>query len=116
MRLHGVRPQKMATIARSLPEGGGAATKLRRPAWRSRGGPGPPLRGANRRRLRVVSICTKPNGIDVGEALIAEGLAWAFVEYFADYLARADKWKPAAAVSPRPGCPIKGNINGGNAI
>lgn len=82
---------------------------------------------------RIVATCTA-DGIDVNAALVDEGLAWAFIRYsddFADREAaakaaglgvwqgeaqapwdyRADRWNRAAAASPRPGCPIKGNIN-----
>jgi hypothetical protein len=61
-------------------------------------------------------------------------LAWAYIRYSDDYVAaaaealaglvgiwqgeaeapwdyRANKWERAAAEAPRPGCPIKGNIN-----
>ena len=86
---------------------------------------------------RLVSICHGAGDADVGETLVAEGLAWAFTEYADDYAAlehearaaglglwrdgadpqapwdyRANKWERAAAASPRPGCPIKGNIGG----
>ena len=77
-------------------------------------------------------------GRDVGARLVDEGLAWAFVEYSGDYVAaeaaakgagqgiwqaptqtawdyRADRWARAVAASPA-GCPIKGNINGGEQI
>lgn len=82
---------------------------------------------------RIVATCTA-DGIDLNAALVAEGLAWAFVRYsndFVDHEAaakaaslgiwqgeaqapwdyRADRWNRAAAASPRAGCPIKGNIN-----
>ena len=86
---------------------------------------------------RLVSICHGADGADIGETLVAEGLAWAFTEYSDDYAAletearaagiglwrdgadpqtpwdyRSNKWERAAAASPRPGCPIKGNIGG----
>lgn len=83
---------------------------------------------------RVVASCAVEDGpSDLAAILAREGLAWAFVEYSDDYLAqqaaaraealgvwqaptqtpsqyRADRWERAAAASPRPGCPIKGNI------
>lgn len=82
---------------------------------------------------RVIAICLA-DGIDLGAALVEEGLAWAYLEYSEDYIdleahARADgvgiwqrdtmtawdyrdnKWVRAAGESPRAGCPIKGNIN-----
>jgi hypothetical protein len=71
---------------------------------------------------------------DVNQILVREGLAWAYTRYSEDYVAaeaeaqaglvgiwqgeaeapwdyRANKWERAAAEAPRPGCPIKGNIN-----
>jgi len=82
---------------------------------------------------RIVARCMA-GGIDVNARLVAEGLAWAFTRYSDDYANheaaakaarlgiwqgetqapwdyRADRWNRAAAASPRPGCPIKGNIN-----
>ncbi|WP_410796034.1 thermonuclease family protein [Palleronia sp. LCG004] len=78
---------------------------------------------------RLVSICYA-GVVDAGEALAAEGLAWAFTEYVDvdaaglglwrdgadpqtpwDY--RSNRWERAAAASPRPGCPINDNIGGG---
>lgn len=82
---------------------------------------------------RIVARCMA-GGIDVNGALVDEGLAWAFVRYSSDFVDReaaakaaglgvwqgearapwdyrADRWNRAAAASPRPGCPIKGNIN-----
>lgn len=90
---------------------------------------------------RVVATCAA-EGVteDVSAVLAAEGLAWAFTEYSDDYVSleaaarekdlgvwqaptqtpsdyRADRWMRAAAASPRPGCPIKGNIgNDGRRI
>ena len=89
---------------------------------------------------RVVATCAVQDGpagdvSDLGAVLMAEGLAWAFTEYSDDYVPleaaaeragigvwqaptqtpwdyRADRWERAAAASPRPGCPIKGNIGG----
>ena len=82
---------------------------------------------------RIIAKCIA-DGIDVNARLVAEGLAWAFTRYSDDYANheaaakaaglgiwqgetqtpwdyRADRWNRAAAASPRPGCPIKGNIN-----
>jgi len=84
---------------------------------------------------RLVSVC-HAGGLDVGQVLVEDGLAWAFVRYSEDYLSaetaaqaaglgiwrggarpttpwdyRADRWERAAAESPRAGCPIKGNIS-----
>lgn len=81
---------------------------------------------------RLVSDCAV-DGIDLSGALIEVGLAWAFTAYSTkfdgleavaragsigiwsgenqapwDY--RANRWERAAADSPRPGCPIKGNV------
>lgn len=81
---------------------------------------------------RIIARCMAA-GVDVGQEQVARGLAWAYREYSDDYAAledtmrargigiwqadtvtpwdyRADRWNRAAAASPRPGCPIKGNI------
>jgi endonuclease YncB( thermonuclease family) len=82
---------------------------------------------------RIVAVC-RARGVDVGKALVREGLAWAFRRYSEDYAAqedeakrarrgvwraeteppwlyRAHRWDRAAAASPSPGCPIKGNVS-----
>jgi len=82
---------------------------------------------------RIIARCLA-SGVDVAHVLAAEGLVWAFVRYSSEYVPeeeiargkglgvwqaetqppweyRANKWERAAATSPRPGCPIKGNIN-----
>ncbi|MBP7242751.1 thermonuclease family protein [Amaricoccus sp.] len=85
---------------------------------------------------RIVARC-EAGGVDLGGALVAEGLAWAFVRYSDDYEAteaaaraaglgiwqaetmtawdwRATAWRDAAgnAADDAPGdCPIKGNIS-----
>ena len=82
---------------------------------------------------RIVATCAA-DGIDLGHALVAEGLAWAFLRYSEDYVAaeadarkigaglwqgdaapawdfRAAAWEAAAGAGPLPDCPIKGNIN-----
>jgi endonuclease YncB( thermonuclease family) len=87
---------------------------------------------------RIVADCAGPRG-DLSEAMMRAGLAWAFVRYSDQYASleakersaglgvwqaptqppwdyRADKWNRAAAASPRPGCPIKGNISGDEKI
>lgn len=84
---------------------------------------------------RIIARCTV-EGRDVNAVLIEEGLAWAFTRYSDDYAAlegrakaagagiwqgdaepaweyRENRWQRAAEASPRPGCPIKGNINRG---
>ena len=81
---------------------------------------------------RIIATCVA-GGVDVGEELVTEGLAWALVKYRDVYVAqeakakaqglgiwqsdtqrpwdyRANRWERAAEASPRPGCPIKGNI------
>ena len=81
---------------------------------------------------RIVAIC-RQGDIHLNEALIAEGLAWAFTRYSDEYVEReaiaraagigiwqgeaepaweyrANKWDRAVEASPG-GCPIKGNIN-----
>jgi endonuclease YncB( thermonuclease family) len=82
---------------------------------------------------RVIGRCIA-YGVDVNAAMAAEGLAWAFTRYSNDYVLqeadarasargiwqgtaqpaweyRAAWWERAALASPRPGWPIKGNIN-----
>lgn len=82
---------------------------------------------------RIIATCYV-DGVDLGQKLVEEGLAWAFVKYDAVYSDqeaaakaaklgiwqgapeapwdyRADRWERAADASPREGCPIKGNIN-----
>lgn len=82
---------------------------------------------------RIVARC-HAGATDIGEVLVREGLAWAFVRYSDDYAgaedaARADKrgiwqaanqtawdyrarsWDRAEAATPERDCPIKGNIN-----
>jgi len=82
---------------------------------------------------RIIGVCFKDD-IDLNALLVREGLAWAYVRFSEDYLPeeqearaanigiwqaetipawdyRAQRWERAAAASPRPGCPIKGNIN-----
>ena len=81
---------------------------------------------------RIIATCFV-GGVDLGQKLVEEGLAWAFVKYDAVYRDqeaaakaaelgiwrgapeapwdyRADRWERAAESSPREGCPIKGNI------
>lgn len=87
---------------------------------------------------RLVATC-EVAGVDLGKTLVEEGLGWAFIEYADDYVPletaardagrgiwehgadpetpsayRANRWQRAAASSPRPGCPIKGNISRGD--
>jgi len=82
---------------------------------------------------RIIARCFAED-VDLSRTLAVEGLAWAFVRYSSDYVQeeatarserlgvwqaeseppweyRADRWERAAAESPQPGCPIKGNIN-----
>ena len=86
---------------------------------------------------RIVARCAA-GGVELGGAMVAEGLAWAFVQYSGDYVSveararaggigiwqapsqtawdwRADAWARAVAASPA-GCPIKGNVNDGERI
>ena len=81
---------------------------------------------------RVIARCSA-NGADLGEQMIAEGHAWAFVKYSDSYAAdelaakarglgiweadnlpaweyRSRRWAVAAQDAP-DGCPIKGNIS-----
>lgn len=82
---------------------------------------------------RIVAAC-RVEDTDLGQRLVAEGLAWAFVRYSDAYVSeeasaraasrgiwqarteppweyREARWDRAAERSPRPGCPIKGNIS-----
>ena len=82
---------------------------------------------------RIIGRCFH-TGVDKNALLVDEGLAWAFRRYSEDYVEfeeraqkarigiwqgeaeepwdyRANRWERAAEASPRPGCPIKGNIN-----
>lgn len=85
---------------------------------------------------RIIARCTA-NGDDLGAMMVREGLAWAFLEYSAEYAElettakvsglnvwqaktqtpwdyRDDKWNRAVEARP-DGCPIKGNIGAGKA-
>lgn len=82
---------------------------------------------------RIIARCFAGD-VDVAKALADEGLVWAFVRYSDEYVPeeaaarekgigvwqatteapwdyRANRWERAAEEAPRPGCPIKGNIN-----
>lgn len=82
---------------------------------------------------RIIAVCYAGER-DVNAVLVEEGLAWAFRHYSEDYVKheeraratgvgiwqgpaeppwdyRANRWARAAALSPKPGCPIKGNID-----
>lgn len=86
---------------------------------------------------RVVATCRSTASQDLGRALVKEGLGWAFRRYSQVYVDeegpaqaarlgiwqgaaeapweyRENRWTRAAAASPRPGCPIKGNISVGS--
>ncbi|WP_308917179.1 thermonuclease family protein [Jannaschia sp. LMIT008] len=86
---------------------------------------------------RIIARC-RADGADIGETLVTEGLAWAFLEYSTEYAGieasartaglgiwqaptqtpwayRDDRWARAVAASP-DGCPIKGNVNGNERI
>ena len=85
----------------------------------------------------MVATCRSAAADDIGRQLVVEGLAWAFVRYSDVYVPeeqagraarlgvwqgkaeapwefRDNRWARAAAKSPRPGCPIKGNISVGS--
>lgn len=85
---------------------------------------------------RIVAVCYADEE-ELNATLVEEGLAWAYIEYSEDYAAveataraagvgvwqgkaeppweyRANRWERAAEASPRPGCPIKGNISSGD--
>jgi endonuclease YncB( thermonuclease family) len=82
---------------------------------------------------RIVARC-EAEGVDLGGALVSEGLAWAFLRYSDDYAAteaaareagrgvwqadtmaawdyRATAWRDAAGTAPSTDCPIKGNVS-----
>lgn len=82
---------------------------------------------------RIIATC-RADGEEINSELIRTGLAWAFTQFSADYAEleaevresgvgiwradtetpwdyRANRWNRAAAESPKPGCPIKGNIS-----
>jgi endonuclease YncB( thermonuclease family) len=83
---------------------------------------------------RLLGVCTR-DGIDLGRRMVADGHAMVFRRYGDTYDAeetaarrdrlglwraadptppwdfRARRWAGSAASAPRPGCPIKGNIN-----
>lgn len=82
---------------------------------------------------RAIATCTVAR-IDIGQHLVATGYAWAFRRYSQAYIAdedaarlagvgiwqaeneppwefRAKAWQARVNTSPRPGCPIKGNIS-----
>jgi endonuclease YncB( thermonuclease family) len=81
---------------------------------------------------RTISVC-QVDGVDLGEAMVGRGMAWAFRKYSEDYIAdeqaarasksgiwreetqtpwdfRATRWEAAVQEAP-DGCPIKGNIS-----
>ena len=82
---------------------------------------------------RIIGRC-RLGDLDLNAVMVEEGLAWAFLRFSNEYadreaVARAggrgiwqgeaepawdyreNRWERAAEASPRPGCPIKGNIN-----
>ncbi|RMF33673.1 MAG: thermonuclease family protein [Alphaproteobacteria bacterium] len=82
---------------------------------------------------RLIATCLA-NGRDINREMVLRGQALAFRRYSTSYVAeeararaqgaglwssvfvapweyRARRWQQAAATAPRPGCPIKGNIN-----
>lgn len=94
-------------------------------------------RSARDKYQRWISTCTA-GGRDIGNALVADGLAWAFVKYTREYVRteakakrnlvgvwqaasqtpweyRARKWQSAESTAPA-GCPIKGNISANGKI
>lgn len=87
---------------------------------------------------RIIATC-KVGETDLGEALVAQGLAWAYRRFSTAYLPqenaarsqllgiwaapnqpawefRAERWQAAVNTSPREGCPIKGNISQNGSI
>lgn len=86
---------------------------------------------------RVIAVCTA-DGIEINDAMVREGFAWAFVRFSDDYVDaeaearaagvgvwqaptetpwdyRARRWQVEAQESPE-GCPIKGNISANGRI
>jgi endonuclease YncB( thermonuclease family) len=86
---------------------------------------------------RIIGNCSA-DGRDIGEAMVRQGMAWAFVKFSDVYVEpqnmarvekvgiwqgasepaweyRAKRWKVAAQVAP-DGCPIKGNISSSGKI
>ncbi|MCE8005986.1 thermonuclease family protein [Aestuariivita sp.] len=82
---------------------------------------------------RVIATC-RVGEIDLGVALVAQGLAWAFRRFSTIYVTtedtarkqalgiwaatnqpawefRSERWQAAINATPREGCPIKGNIS-----
>jgi len=82
---------------------------------------------------RIIATCHAGTR-DLAAELTAEGLAWAYTRFSDDYVAleaqaraasrgiwqgpaeaawdyRETAWQEASGAAPRPGCPIKGNIN-----
>lgn len=82
---------------------------------------------------RLLATCVNVDGVNINEALVTEGLAWAFRKYSLVYASQEDtarstrigiwqadtmapwdyreaKWQSAASEAP-DGCPIKGNIS-----
>jgi endonuclease YncB( thermonuclease family) len=87
---------------------------------------------------RLLAHCTTASGVSINEALVREGLAWAFLKYSDEYAKqeqaarksktgvwqlaceppwtfREKRWKVAEQKSPN-GCPIKGNISSNGRI
>jgi endonuclease YncB( thermonuclease family) len=90
-------------------------------------------RGGTDRYHRTLATCFGDDGIDIDEAMVRAGLAWAYVKYSVAYVGaeakarrakigvwqgpaeapwdfRRDEWKVAEATSPK-GCAIKGNVS-----
>jgi endonuclease YncB( thermonuclease family) len=135
IRLHGIdapeSDQSCATAANGVWDCGAVATRRLRLSVENQ-----PIRCEARDRDlygRVIGVCFKGDE-DLNALLVREGLAWAYTRFSNDYAAveatarlerigiwgaenippwefRAQRWERAAAASPRPGCPIKGNIN-----
>lgn len=82
---------------------------------------------------RLIARCRTADGTDIGQRMVAEGLAWAFIKFSAEYSReeadaraarrgvwgmdcqppwafRAKRWEAARQQAPE-GCPIKGNIS-----
>jgi endonuclease YncB( thermonuclease family) len=82
---------------------------------------------------RLIAKCSTADKVEINRALVAEGLAWAYVKFSGDYVKdeakakdaglgiwsmrceppwefRAKRWEVAIQKAP-DGCPIKGNIS-----
>lgn len=135
VRLHGVDAPELAQTCAAAGGGAwpcGAAAAARLTALAG-GGPVACEPRDRDRYGRIVAVCSA-GGRDLGAALVAEGLAWAYLRYADDYAPAEDAaraagrgvwqaptvtawdyrgtaWRDAAGAAPQADCPIKGNIS-----